>query len=188
MPLPFFIMDVVIIGKGHGWENAPTDGETWGVNNLCLRRPVKMAFNMHDLDKHREHYLFNKTIEYVNANALPIVTQKKYAHIPTSIPFPIDEMPRKYFTNSIDYMVAYAIYKGASRIDTYGVVMEAGTEYAMQRPSLEYWIGRAEGAGIPVEIHKPSGVCFHPNGLYGYEWDEELMDHVRFRRENLPNG
>ena len=179
-------MNVVIIGKGRGWENAPrsTDGEIWGVNDLCLRRSVDIAFNMHDLDKHSDHKLFNNTVEHVNRHKLPIVTQRKYDHIPTSIEFPLSFFHREYFTNSIDYMVAYAYYRDMSHIDMYGVVMEAGTEYAVQKPSLEYWIGMFEGNGGTVTIHKPSHVCFSPNGLYGYEWDEELMEHVRLRPEN----
>lgn len=177
-------MKVIIIGKGSGWENAPAKGETWGVNNLCLRRDVKLVFNMHDLDKHRNHPLFNKTIDHVNEHSIPIVTQKKYSRIPTSISFPLDKMPKKYFGNGIDYMVAYALYKKATHIDMYGVVMETDTEYTLHRPSLEYWIGHAEGKGIIVTIHKPTQVCCNPKGLYGYDWDEEHCEHVKSRPEN----
>lgn len=177
-------MKVIIIGKGAGWQRAPDEGETWGVNNLCLRRDVELSFNMHDLDKHRDHPLFKKTIEHVNRYSIPIVTQKKYPHIPTSIPFPLKEMPRKYFGNSIDYMIAYAIHQRATHIDMYGVVMEVGTEYTLQRPSLEYWIGYAEGCRTIVTIHEPTCVLYNSNGLYGYDWDEEHCEHVLSRSEN----
>lgn len=183
---------IIIVGKGPGWQKAPhevEDGQVWGVNNVCLRRKVDLVFNMHDLYKHGSHPLFNKTIEYVNEHRIPIVTQKKYAHIPTSIPFPLDSFNRQYFTNSIDYMVAYAHYLDSfeeykSIIDMFGVVMAVGTEYAIQRPSLEYWIGVFEGQGGEVLIHRPSFVCDNPRGLYGYEWDEEDAPHVLVRPEN----
>jgi hypothetical protein len=190
-------MKVVIIGKGEGWHKAPyaVDGEIWGVNNICLRRTVDLAFNMHDLEKHKDHSLFKKTIEHVNKNRIPIVTQKKYDHIPTSIEFPLKCVERQYFTNSIDYMIAFAYLQkewylaeiareSPEKLDLYGVVMKKDTEYAVQRPSLEYWIGVAEGAGIEVVIHEPTYVCKHPKGLYGYDWDEEDEEHVLNRDEN----
>lgn len=177
-------MKVIIIGKGIGWELAPQDGNTWGVNNLCLRRPVELAFNMHDLHKHKDHPLFNKTIDYVNEHKIPIVTQVKYDHIPTSIAFPIKEMPFVYFTNSMDYMVAYAIYKKATEIDIYGVYMALNSEYVVQRPSFEYWIGYARGRGIKVNLCGPTNICSHPKGVYGYEWDDEAEQHVLNRPEN----
>lgn len=177
-------MKVIIIGKGKDWEKAPMEGETWGVNNLCLKRPVKLVFNIHDLDKHRDHTLFSKTIDYVNKNKIPIVTQKKYEHIPTSIPFPIEKVPYRYFGNSIDYMLVYAILKEATEIDIYGVNMVLDGERIGQRPSLEYWIGYARGLRIKVELHGPTALCKHPKGLYGYEWDEEHLDHVLSRSEN----
>ena len=186
-------MRVIIIGKGTGWHKAPYVvegkingyyGQVWGVNNVCLRRDVDLAFNMHDLDKHRNHPLFKKTIEHVNKNKISIVTQKMYEHIPTSIEFPLEKMPRKYFTNSIDYMVAYAWETLVTTIEMYGVVMAVGTEYAVQRASLEYWIGMFEGDGGEVIVHEPTFVCVSSKGLYGYDWDEEAEPHVLAREEN----
>jgi hypothetical protein len=66
----------------------------------------------------------------------------------------------------------------------YGVVMEVGTEYTLQRPSLEYWIGYAEGCRTIVTIHEPTCVLYNSNGLYGYDWDEEHCEHVLSRSEN----
>jgi hypothetical protein len=194
-------VSVIIIGKGEGWKNAPEKGvgrQIWGVNDICLRRPVDLVFNMHDLDKHKKHGLFKKTVEFINLASLPVITQKKYDYIPTSEAFPLHHFAfhRRYFTNSIDYMVAYAWYLNNSRphhddplpifmIEMYGVVMASGTEYAHQRPSLEYWIGTFEAEGAEVLIHEPTFVC-NPlkKGLYGYDWDEEDEEHVKARKEN----
>lgn len=180
-------MRVVIVGKGIGAVAAPQGEHTWGVNNLCLTRPVTLSFNMHDLDKHKNHPLFNKTIAHINKYNIPIVTQRVYEHIPSSIAFPLEEMPFKYFGNSIDYMIAYAVHLGATIIDIYGVAMLAGTEYFHQKPSLEFWIGYARGKGIDVNIHEPTNVCKNLRGLYGYDWDEEDMPHVLNRPENKEN-
>lgn len=198
-------MKVIIIGKGRGWEKAPRclhpckerDTEVWGVNNICLKRQVDLVFNIHNLEKHYDHKLFAKTITHVNKHKIPIVTQKRYEFIPTCIPFPLDEFyGRRYFTNSVDYMVAYACYKNRQRLsydadlpiytlELFGVVMETGTEYAVQRPSLEYWIGVFEGDGGEVIINEPTNVCKPPReGAYGFDWDEEDMPHVKARSEN----
>lgn len=193
-------MRVIIIGKGEGWKNAPEKGagkEIWGVNDICLRRPVDLAFNMHDLEKHKEHCLFNDTIAAINRLEIPVVTQKKYVQIPTCIPFPIEyfKYHRRYFTNSIDYMVAYAWKINNTRshyddplpisqIHMYGVVMAVGSEYAWQRPSLEYWVGTFEAEGAEVLISEPTFVCNPPKrGMYGYDWDEEDEERVKARKE-----
>ena len=162
-------MKVILIGKGNGWENAPQDGNTWGVNSLCLRRPVEMVFNMHRMDE--EPYLSNfeqnTIIDYVNGNDVPLVTLKKLDNVPTSIEFPLDKMPLKYAECSIVYMIVYAILEGATEIDMYGVVLEVGDEYTVQRKSVEYWIGYARGKGIKVTINEPTCLC--KGKLYGYE-------------------
>ena len=93
--------------------------------------------------------------------------------IPLRIPFPMDEMPVKYFTSTIAYMVAYAVYKEATEIEMYGCPLLAKEEYNEQRPCIEFWIGYAMGKGIKVTVHKPTNILTaKPHmGLYGYEWD-----------------
>lgn len=172
-------MKIIIIGKGPGWEFAPVEGETWGVNDLVLRRPVKLAFEMHDIDSYLKLKLpyvnKEKEIEEVNRLGIPIITQEKHKLLPTSIPFPIDEMPFKYFTNSIAYMIAYAIYKKATEIELYGIALLFHEEYTRQRPCIEFWLGYARGKGIRVIVHGPTNIFSSEpyQGLYGYEWDNE---------------
>ena len=168
-------MKVIIVGKGSGWEDAPMEGETWGLNDLILRRSVRLSFEMHNLDEwyDKNHYNFKQEREEINKLGIPVVTQKKHKLFPTAIPFPIDEMPIKYFTNSIAYMIAYAIHKGATEIEMYGVPLIYVDEYTRQLPCVEYWIGYARGKGIKVTIHGSTNI-FSPKpytGLYGYDWD-----------------
>ena len=163
-------MKVIIIGKGPGWRNAPMEGETWGVNDLILRRPVKLSFQIHDIDERIGNDPFDKTIERINRLGIPVITQKKHNLLPTAIPFPLDEMPIKYFTGSIAYIIAYAIYKKATEIEMYGVPLFLKEEYTEQRPCIEFWMGYAMGKGIKVDIHQPTVILSsHPYvGLYGY--------------------
>jgi len=171
-------MKVILIGKGNGWENAPQDGNTWGVHSLCLRRPVKMVFDMHRIGD--SEYLDNltaverieqeKVFDYVIENNVPLVTLKKLDNIPSSIEFPLDKMPLGYSECSIVYMIVYAILEGATEIDMYGVLMATDEEYNIQRKSVEYWIGYARGRYITVTIHEPTYLCKAARGLYGYDY------------------
>lgn len=163
-------MKVIIIGKANGWSKAPQEGETWGVNDLCLRRDVKLVFDMHWFDTpERSNDKTNlKVIDYVNKNKIPIVTLKTYDYIPTSIAFPIEEVHYKYFSNGISYMIAYAIHQGYTEIDIYGVHMGLEVEYVNQKPCVDYWIGYARGKDIKVTVHEPTALCKSPGGLYGY--------------------
>ncbi len=164
-------MRIIIIGKGPGWKDAPADGETWGVNSLVLRRPVKLAFQMHDLDKDISSDSIAKQVAEINRLGIPVITAKKYKFLPTAIPFPIDEMPSKYFTNSIAYMVAYAIYRGATELDLYGVSFFLKHEFLTERPCVEFWIGQAIAKGITVNVHDPTTIecCRSFQNLYGYD-------------------
>ena len=170
-------MKICIIGKGPGWEHAPMESETWGVNDLVLRRPVKLVFEMHDIDVFLASKLrfikMNAKIKEINRLGVPVITQKKHKLLPTAIPFPIDEMPFKYFTNSIAYMVAYAIHKKATEIELFGVAMLYHEEYTKQVPCVEFWLGYAMAKGIKVTVHGPTNIfSTEPyRGLYGYDWD-----------------
>lgn len=160
-------MKVIIIGKSNGWLEAPQEGNTWGVNTICLRRPVDLVFQMHDIKPGSVGR--TKSIEYAKTNNIPIVMQKEHQDIPTSIEYPLDEMHCKYFTSSIAYMIAYAIYKGATEIDIYGVHMGLETEYTEQKACADYWIGYARGLGIEVIIYGNTALCGHSTKLYAYE-------------------
>ena len=98
--------------------------------------------------------------------------------------YPIKEVMEKfgsrYFTNSISYMIALAMYKGYSEINLYGVDMDMGTEYIYERPSVMYWIGFARGKGVKVTI--ASGTD-DPYFLYGYETNSKLTKKMEERMD-----
>ena len=159
-------MKVIIVGKGPGWEKAPLEGETWGVNSLLLRRPVKLSFQVHDIDKLMSEpgNSIKREIEEINKLGIPVITSAKHKLLPTAIIFPVDEMPCKYFTSTIGIMIAYAVYKGATEIEVYGVALVTHKEYAHQRPGVEFWIGYAMGKGIKVTVHDPTTIeVFKPH-------------------------
>ena len=75
-----------------------------------------------------------------------------------------------YFTSSISYMIAYALYIGQRDINIYGVEMDSGSEYGAQRACVCYWVGFGRALGARIKVI--SGLS-EPAYLYGY--DTEMM-------------
>lgn len=140
------------------------EGEIWGVNDLLLRRPVKLTFQIHNIDKlpHKDFLNVEAQVEEINKLGIPVIIREKHRLFPTGIIFPYDKMSVQYFSNTIAYMIAYAVYKGATEIEMYGVALLLKDEYANQRPCIEFWIGYAIGKGVKVTIHSPTTIrCFN---------------------------
>lgn len=173
------IEKVIIIGKGVGWNLAPSDDEidefteTWGVNDLVTQRNVKRGFEIHK-QIWMEDEPTRLTFEKINELKIPVMMVNHYPIFPTSVKYPLDEIIKEFgtdfFTNSIDYMIAYAIYLGVKEIDLYGVNMVLGTEYMFERPGVNFWCAMAMGRGIKVNIYgKDSTIMRCQSGqLYGY--------------------
>ena len=72
--------------------------------------------------------------------------------------------------------MSYAIFRGFTHIDLFGINVEMGTEWIYQRGAVEYWIGLARGMGRVVTI---SGTSRRPlriidkklYGLGGLQYD-----------------
>lgn len=185
---------IILIGKGEGWEEAPRDTgvSCWGINDLVLRRPVDMLWHMHDLSGYRAwlpemaasgpwHWwdlMVMMTLREVGVQNIPLMTLERYSHLPTSIPYPRDEILARfgedYFGSAVDYMIAYALYTGRTRIDLYGINQVHGREYAFQRPSTSYWLGVARGMGAEYRIFGPSQLLrTRDDRMYGYGMEQK---------------
>ena len=163
-------LKVSIVGKGEGWEVAPEDA--WGVNDLILRRPVSLLFEMHKLDNWRRDPLLLEIINKVNETKTPMMTLEKHPSVPTSITFPLEKVVKRfgeYFTSSIDYMLSYALLIGVTELDLYGI----STIHQNHRASSEYWIGYAKGLGVKVNIISSNAdermLPLYSSKRYGYD-------------------
>ncbi len=164
-------MKVILIGKARGWNDAPGEGEAWGIHSLCLRMEgLSMVWDMHKKNDGCEPKQQEMIVDYVNEEKIPYMTLKKHEDIPTSIEFPIEEMPLKYSECTMAYMIWYAYHIGATEIEMYGIWLTLDSEYYVQRPSIEYWIGYVRGKGVEVTIHEPTEICKSRRGLYGYDY------------------
>jgi len=172
---------VAIVGFADTRNEAPYQDPTWeiwGLNDLHASIPrYDRWFDIHSRDNIDEDVKNGRApadkcgLGGLRALNVPIYMQDRYDDIPNSIKFPLQEIVDKfgnYFTNSISYMTALAIFEGYHEISIYGVDMAVGSEYVDQRPSCEYFIGIARGAGIKVYIPPASDLC-KTRFMYAFE-------------------
>lgn len=124
---------------------------------------------------------------------VPVYMVQKFKEVPNSVVYPLEEIFAefkpyflredrvRYFTNSISYMIALAIYEKFEEIHIYGVDMATSgvdNEYAKQRPSCEFWLGVAVGRGIKIEIPDESDLL-KTRFMYGFEDDKKHAFEVK---------
>jgi hypothetical protein len=98
----------------------------------------------------------------------------------------------RYFTNSISWMLAFAIMQGFEEIHIYGVDMaqdrdvNGNDEYGYQKPSCEYWIAIAEKYCKKVYVPKTSDLLYSEK-LYAFESDNERNVWIKKQIAELTN-
>lgn len=197
---------IAIVGCSDSKDLAPYDDdswEIWSMNNAYAHvRRRNLWFEIHPIKKENGKYYRRKLIkpgifeyvtdfrgakveEYLMELArldIPVLMQQKWDIIPKSEPYPIDKAVKTfgtYFTNSVSYMIAFALMQGATDIGCYGVDMATGSEYGPQRPSCEFFLGIAAGMGVKVTI-PPAADLLKTKFLYGFQereqaaWEEKM--------------
>lgn len=187
---------VAIVGFADTRKYAPFDDpefEIWGVNELYNEHDiprVDVLFQIHSFEhiENTRKEAGKEHIKWLQEAKIPIVLQEKREDIPMSVAFPKKEIlsrfERAYFTNSVSWMMAYAIILGYKVIHLYGVNMAVDSEYSYERPSCEYFCGIAEGLGIELFIHPDSDLC-KTTFLYGFENDYVLRHKIQVRINEL---
>jgi len=128
-------------------------------------------------------------IKRMNDWELPLIAPYKYEEVPLSQAFPLEKCVEvfgyPYFTNTICYMIAFAIMSGAREIQLFGINQVGGQEYAEERGGVEYWIGQALGRGISVTVNGDKSQVMKYKGkgrnslLYGYWQPYEQIEAFR---------
>ena len=161
--------DVIILGKAGSGQLCPFDAEEiWAVNDTG---------NMKEFEGKRIDKAFafdplpEDIVQKIKASGVPIVSWQPYADIEYPLKKIAAEFGSEYFTNTVSYMLAYALFVGVSRISLYGIdAVASGGIYAMEKSGLEYWIGRAQGAGLKVEVSQGSHLLRTiTNEVYGIQ-------------------
>jgi len=196
---------VAIVGYSLSRDLAPFNNpefEIWGLNDLYKHIPRHNRwFQLHtqqEVDtRHAENPGARDTWEdhkkVLQDMDCPIYMQDVNPDIKASVKYPLQEIfdhfalcftnpdDAKYFTNSISFMIALAIYEGFEEIHVYGVDMATtayDSEYAHQRPSCEFWLGMAAGRGIKLHIPTTSDLL-KARFLYAYEDEKKHAYEVK---------
>lgn len=169
---------VAIVGFTDHRAQAPLgnpEWEVWGLNELYRYMPVEKFHRWFELhpraDFERETGGDKPHIEALLKFPIPCYTTELWADAPNVVPLPkenIEAACGTYMTSSIAWMLGLAIAEGFKRIGLYGVDMAQDTEYAEQRPCVEYLIGLARGKGIEVTVPATSDIL-KSVAQYGYE-------------------
>jgi len=158
------------------WEvwGLPWDEDRWPYFDRC--------FEIHPLDLLRKPEA-RRRVGYedrLRSLSSPLYMQTSYDDIPNATRYPVEQVVEclglDYFNSSISYLMSLAITEGVDKIGVWGVDMSdvepiSGdpsyiSEFAYQRPNMEYLIGFARGKGIEVYIPSESSlVKFHGDGI-----------------------
>ena len=135
--------------------------------------------------------------KFLSQNTVPIYMQKKYPEVPASVEYPKRRIlmefgdGRPYFTNQAAWMIALAMTEGVDAIGLFGINYSTQSEYARQRGSLEYWLGRAVGRGVRLVLPEQCSLLQDPLPLYGYESHDEKTGELKpeyRQKEWMPAG
>jgi len=184
------VKKVAIVGCSQSKMLAPfgdEEFEIWGVNNLYPHIPrATRWFEIHNIEKKGDDYYRREDIKFrgqvvktylekmgrwCQERNCPVYMQQVWDIVPTSVQYPLGDILNVfggYFTNTVSYMLALAIYEQFEEIHVYGVDMAVDTEYHHQRPSCEYFLGVAVGRGIKVYIPAEADLL-KTRFLYGFE-------------------
>lgn len=203
---------IAIIGTTSSLVDAPyndPEWEIWGLNGAYQAIPRwDRWFDMHGaavLKKYHEPAYFT----FLKAGGDKVTLGHKMEELPEARLFPAPELVDKYgryFTNTVSWLIAYAIEQLMAQepsdqkptIGIWGVNMAMDSEYSIQRPSCEYFLGVAEGKGIDVIVPESSEML-KCSFLYGVEpvpayirkmpdKKRELMNNYNEIMGNIDNG
>lgn len=215
---------IIILGTGQSCRFCDFKDEVWGVNGaytIYFTMPDKLKPKFR-LDKiFMTDYLWSEMgnlnfhlgelnrlavewdYEMISMRRFKIGKEKLNCKL---FPFKklVDYFGTAYFTDTITYMIAYALYENSYlaeneqgvirpelsvplKIRLFGVDMSTTVEYHISKPGIEFWLGIARAMGASIEISFGSVIMQNPRGLpYGF-WQEKLrrIDYATVDPNNL---
>ena len=152
---------ITLLGMGRSSkQNLELCGEVWGLNNgYDVYGSIKFDkfFALHDMSRlttwHPNPWQ-NDHITRLDMMGCPIMMQETQKRVRQSRAYPIGDLCRffstNYFIGSPSYMLALAIYEGASHIRTYGFD-HLDAQHAQQRSAWTYWMAQAQNHGVKID-------------------------------------
>lgn len=162
--------------------------ECWGLNRgYIFQRRANRWFDMHGPHiVNSENRRPGDHVGWLKQFPGPVIMHKSDPAIPNSATYPLKEVAQTvsgniyrvnkdgevksavdepYLTSSIAQEIALAIHEGYSEISLYGVDLNTESEYAWQKPGVEYMLGLAAGKGIKVIL--PDNCPLLAGKIYG---------------------
>lgn len=132
--------------------------------------------------KPREHWLWMQ-----QEHPFPIYMTDYRPEVPNCVRYPIEAVTddifgghlikgrksSRFYSSSVDYMLALAIHERWDCIELYGIEMGSTTEYRYQREGAAFFIGAAVGRGITVK-RQANSVLLRAK-MYGYEGGQMIF-------------
>lgn len=179
------VRKVAIIGKApSSIAMGPYDDKSWEIwtlSDLNARKEVPrwdQHFEVHDLEFIKKRSNDSTYWDWLHEkHGKPIFMREHYEEIPDCTVFPRMEIVDRfgtYFTNTVSWMIAYALGVGVAELGIFGVDMAQSGEYANQRPSCEYYLGWAAGLGVKTYVPEESDLL-KARLLYGFDSDLQGM-------------
>ena len=170
--------EVVILGTSPSFDECPSYGTIWAVNGAYRVRPARRVFITDKNHIVNGEPVFN--VEEMNSLCVPIVSRNHVEGLDYE-KYPYDDIVYKfgteYFTNSICYVIAYALYTGVKKISLYGCEHLSAREYAQQKAGVEFWLGIAKGMGVWVKDYGHGTLFKVWDGVpYGFDQDEHGIE------------
>ncbi len=195
---------VAIVGSAwttRGWAPYGEEGvEVWCFNEMHGQSGVGEAtrwFQLHPKWSFTRDHRFNHWGWLQEEHKFPLYMQREYDNVPRSTKYPLREIQdnllgniwrgyaqlRSIFGSSMAFGVALALYEKFERIELFGIELVLEGEWAFQRESMAFWLGKASGMG--VEIWMPEECELFRMPLYAYEETRNGQGEIITPPENL---
>lgn len=171
------------------WE---TDWEIWGQADCT--HDVKNANRWFDIAPYpRIVKEFPDYHKWLTEQTFPIHMREHFKDVPTSVPFPFDEVGKRYgiefMTATVTWMMGMALMEHEDGdevgvIGLFGYDMALDSEYSFQRPGIKHmeWIARQMG----IEVLVPNGSDLAiPIIPYPFADDNPEVAKIRARKRDI---
>ncbi len=194
------VRPLIILGCGATHAECDYVYETWGVNGTYTFATRLDKLFMTDTESEVATCWYD-VVKLVKTDTTLILPgpYKKFMDLGINVEiFPIKEVmekfPTRFYSNTIAYMMAYALLKtksvqgindlmphvidGYDKIYFYGIDMLTHSTYIQEKGGVEFWMGIALAMGVQIINTRGSATGKTYNGkMYGAygEWEEEEM-------------
>lgn len=171
------IKEVIILGSGPTRTECDYHCETWGVNFVYTfaEKLDKLFFTdeVGEVEKHQYQKL-DRLVQLKPTLVFPVI-YPKFKNIELLIElYPITKIRKrfrntKFFSDSIAYMLAYALYYSYKKIWMYGIDFY-GLEKVQEQGGVEFWMGVALGMDVEIIVPELSDIgktCWDNHRMYG---------------------